>query len=177
MLALSILGYLRTCGAPPRTTEILPTIATPRPGQRQLSSTQPGAQTPANCLPPADHAGGRRFSSVMALETDGANVPAAGGPLPLPWCVVIGGTLVKEGRLAGAEAEAKETAMYAHVGDRLLVEGDEARMGLIIGVTQADGSPPYIVKWLSNGHISMVSPGLFARLIPVGNAQLEPDRI
>jgi hypothetical protein len=91
--------------------------------------------------------------------------------------VVIGGTLLKEGRLAGAEAEAKETAMYAHVGDRLLVEGDEARMGLIIGVTQADGSPPYIVKWLSNGHISMVSPGLFARLIPVGNAQLEPERI
>jgi hypothetical protein len=67
--------------------------------------------------------------------------------------------------------------MYAHVGDQLLVEGDEARIGLIIGVPQADGSPPYIVKWLSNGHISMVSPGLFARLIPVGipadNAQFE----
>jgi hypothetical protein len=67
--------------------------------------------------------------------------------------------------------------MHAHVGDRLLVEGDETRMGLIIGVPQADGSPPYIVKWLSNGHISMVSPGMFARLIPVGqlaqNAQLE----
>jgi hypothetical protein len=65
--------------------------------------------------------------------------------------------------------------MYAHVGDRLLVEGDQARMGLIIGVPQADGSPPYIVKWLSNGHISMVSPGLFARLIPgcqrAGSAQ------
>ncbi len=84
---------------------------------------------------------------------------------------------MNEGRLAGAEAEAKETVMYAHVGDQLLVEGDEARMGLIISVPKADGSPPYIVKWLSNGHISMVSPGLFARLIPVGNAQLEPDRI
>jgi hypothetical protein len=60
--------------------------------------------------------------------------------------------------------------MYAHVGDRLLVEGDEARMGLIIGVPQGDGSPPYIVKWLANGHISMVSPGLFARLLPVGHA-------
>jgi Domain of unknown function (DUF1918) len=57
--------------------------------------------------------------------------------------------------------------MHAHVGDRLLVEGDETRIGLIIGVPQADGSPPYIVKWLSNGHISMASPGLFARLIPV----------
>jgi hypothetical protein len=67
--------------------------------------------------------------------------------------------------------------MHAHVGDRLLVEGDEARMGLIIDVPQADGSPPYIVKWLSNGHISMVSPGLFARLIPIAqptdNVQFE----
>ena len=56
--------------------------------------------------------------------------------------------------------------MHAHVGDRLLVEGDAARKGLIIGVPQADGSPPYIVKWLADGHIAMVSPGLFARLIP-----------
>jgi hypothetical protein len=67
--------------------------------------------------------------------------------------------------------------MHAQVGDRLLVEGDESRMGLIIGVPQADGSPPYIAKWLSNGHVSMVSPGIFARLIPFGlradNAQLE----
>jgi hypothetical protein len=59
--------------------------------------------------------------------------------------------------------------MRAQVGDRLLVEGDEARMGLIISVPQADGSPPYIVKWLSNGHIAAVSPGMFARLIPAGH--------
>lgn len=56
--------------------------------------------------------------------------------------------------------------MYAHVGDRLIVEGDEARTGLIIGVPHADGSPPYIVKWLAGGHIAMVSPGEFARVIP-----------
>jgi hypothetical protein len=56
--------------------------------------------------------------------------------------------------------------MHAHVGDRLLVEGDETRMGLIIGVPHTDGSPPYIVRWLANGHIAMVSPGVFARLIP-----------
>jgi hypothetical protein len=56
--------------------------------------------------------------------------------------------------------------MYAHVGDRLIVEGDETRTGLIIGVPHADGSPPYIVKWLAGGHIAMVSPGEFARVIP-----------
>jgi hypothetical protein len=56
--------------------------------------------------------------------------------------------------------------MYAHVGDRLIAEGDAARTGLIIGVPHEDGSPPYIVKWLSDGHIAMVWPGAFARLVP-----------
>jgi Domain of unknown function (DUF1918) len=56
--------------------------------------------------------------------------------------------------------------MYAHVGDLLIVADDEARTGLIIGVPHADGSPPYIVKWLAGGHIAMVSPGEFARVIP-----------
>ena len=56
--------------------------------------------------------------------------------------------------------------MYAQLGDRLIVEGDPARAGLIIGVPHEDGSPPYIVKWLANGHIAMVSPGQFARIVP-----------
>jgi hypothetical protein len=58
--------------------------------------------------------------------------------------------------------------MYAHVGDRLIAEGDEARTGLIIGVPHEDGSPPYTVKWLSDGHIATVWPGDFARLVPAG---------
>ncbi|HUB42545.1 MAG TPA: DUF1918 domain-containing protein [Streptosporangiaceae bacterium] len=58
--------------------------------------------------------------------------------------------------------------MYAHVGDRLIAEGDAARSGLIIGVPHDDGSPPYIVKWLSDGHIAMVWPGDFARVVPGG---------
>jgi hypothetical protein len=56
--------------------------------------------------------------------------------------------------------------MFAHIGDRLIVDGDPARTGLIIGTPQDDGSPPYIVKWLANGHIAMVSPGQFARIVP-----------
>jgi hypothetical protein len=56
--------------------------------------------------------------------------------------------------------------MFARIGDRLIVEGDLARAGLIIGVPHDDGSPPYIVKWLASGHIAMVSPGQFARIIP-----------
>lgn len=59
--------------------------------------------------------------------------------------------------------------MYAHVGDRLLAEGDSARTGLIIGVPHPDGSPPYIVRWLANGQIAMVFPGEFARVIPASH--------
>lgn len=55
--------------------------------------------------------------------------------------------------------------MYAHVGDRLMAEGDSDRAGLIIGVPHEDGSPPYIVRWLANGHIAMVSPSQFARIV------------
>jgi hypothetical protein len=61
--------------------------------------------------------------------------------------------------------------MRAKIGDRLIVEGDAARTGLIIGVPHADGTPPYIVKWLADGHIAMVSPGDFARIVPA-----EPER-
>jgi Domain of unknown function (DUF1918) len=65
--------------------------------------------------------------------------------------------------------------MFAHVGDRLIVEGDPSRTGLIIGVPHEDGSPPYIVKWLANGHIAMVSPGQFARILPAAHPALADD--
>ena len=46
--------------------------------------------------------------------------------------------------------------MIARIGDRLLVDG--TRVGLIIAVPHNDGTPPYIVKWLGDGHIAMVVP-------------------
>jgi Domain of unknown function (DUF1918) len=58
--------------------------------------------------------------------------------------------------------------MYARSGDRLVVEGDPGRTALIIEVPHEDGSPPYIVKWLADGHIAMVSPGEFARIVTGG---------
>jgi hypothetical protein len=60
--------------------------------------------------------------------------------------------------------------MNAQVGDQLVIDGDETRTGLIIGVPHADGSPPYIVKWVAGGHIAMVSPSDFARIIPAARA-------
>jgi Domain of unknown function (DUF1918) len=59
--------------------------------------------------------------------------------------------------------------MHAEVGDRLVVGGDPERTGLIIDVPHADGTPPYVVKWLATGHIAMVSPGQFGRVIRVGH--------
>jgi hypothetical protein len=56
--------------------------------------------------------------------------------------------------------------MKADIGDRLVIEGpDGPREGLIVGLRQADGSPPYVVRWLSDGHIALVYPGPFTRLV------------
>jgi Domain of unknown function (DUF1918) len=55
--------------------------------------------------------------------------------------------------------------MHAEVGDRLVIDGDAARVGLIIDVPHADGSPPYVVKWLTTGHIALVSPDQFGRVL------------
>ena len=54
--------------------------------------------------------------------------------------------------------------MRAQVGDHLLVGTD--RIGMVIGVPAEDGSPPYIIKWLNDGHIAMVQPDQYARIIP-----------
>lgn len=60
--------------------------------------------------------------------------------------------------------------MKATVGDRLVVEGihvgDRRRIGIITEVRRADGSPPYLVRWLDDGHEALVFPG--------GEAHVEP---
>ena len=59
--------------------------------------------------------------------------------------------------------------MQAHAGDRLLVGHGRHRIALIIGVPRDDGQPPYIVKWLNSGHIAMVFPDQYSRIIPAGH--------
>jgi hypothetical protein len=67
--------------------------------------------------------------------------------------------------------------MKAEVGDRLVLDGDaDLRIGLIIKVPHADGSPPYVVKWLAGGDIALVSPGPYARVIRSAPAT-PPDRL
>ena len=56
--------------------------------------------------------------------------------------------------------------MRANIGDVLVVAGSESRTGLIIGVVGQDGAPPYVIKWLSDGHIAMVTPDPYSRIVP-----------
>ena len=56
--------------------------------------------------------------------------------------------------------------MRARVGDRLIVEGDHTRTGLVIGVKNEDGSPPYAIRWLANGHVALVFPNEYSRIVP-----------
>jgi hypothetical protein len=55
--------------------------------------------------------------------------------------------------------------MKARVGDRLLPDGEQRRAGVIIGLRNPDGSPPYVVKWLSDGHIALVFPGPYTKIV------------
>ncbi len=56
--------------------------------------------------------------------------------------------------------------MKAHVGDQLTTEGsDGPRVCTIIGLHHADGSPPYVVRWLADGHIALMFPGPYTKLV------------
>jgi hypothetical protein len=69
--------------------------------------------------------------------------------------------------------------MRAGVGDVLMVPGSEHRAGVVIGVVGKDGAPPYVIKWLSDGHIAMVTPDQYSRIIPasggLGSLEAPPD--
>ena len=45
-----------------------------------------------------------------------------------------------------------------------------APSGEVVGVPSADGSPPYVIKWLKDGHIAMVLPDQYSRIVPAGRA-------
>jgi len=53
--------------------------------------------------------------------------------------------------------------MKAKVGDFLVIKGTTVEMsdqrGVITEVRSADGSPPYVVRWLNSDHIATVYPG------------------
>jgi Domain of unknown function (DUF1918) len=68
----------------------------------------------------------------------------------------------------------KDTMMRARTGDTLVVPGSHTRTGLIVSVVGPNGAPPYVVKWLADGHIAMVTPDQYSRIVPAarGLAQI-----
>lgn len=58
--------------------------------------------------------------------------------------------------------------MRATVGDRIVLEGthvgDPRRVGVITELRHEDGVPPYVVRWLDDGHEGLVFPGPDARI-------------
>lgn len=53
--------------------------------------------------------------------------------------------------------------MRAEVGDELIVEStvpvESRRIGTIVGLKSADGSPPYLVHWVIGDYDSLIFPG------------------
>jgi len=53
--------------------------------------------------------------------------------------------------------------MKANVGDWLVIKGTTVdkhdQRGLIVGVRSADGSSPFVVRWLVDDHEATVYPG------------------
>jgi hypothetical protein len=55
------------------------------------------------------------------------------------------------------------SALTASLGDRLVVRGhhvgDRVRDGEILEVLGEGGSPPFVVRWSDDGHLSRIFPG------------------
>jgi hypothetical protein len=58
----------------------------------------------------------------------------------------------------------------AHIGDRLVLAGthvgDSPRVGVILEIRHPDGTPPYLVRWLADGHQGLIYPGPDAHVEP-----------
>ena len=58
--------------------------------------------------------------------------------------------------------------MNAQVGVELIIESPEpcksGRIGTIVAIQNADGSPPYVVHWLAGDYDSLIQPGPTARI-------------
>ena len=70
--------------------------------------------------------------------------------------------------------------MKAQVGDWLVIKGttlDKAdQRGLIEEVHSADGSPPYVVRWIANDHVATVFPGPDALIVTPEEQQAAYER-
>ncbi len=70
--------------------------------------------------------------------------------------------------------------MKANVGDWLVVKGTTTELadqrGLITEVHGADGAPPYVVRWLADGHMATVFPGSDAIVVTAAEQETADER-
>jgi Domain of unknown function (DUF1918) len=70
--------------------------------------------------------------------------------------------------------------MKAKVGDFLVIKGTTVEQhdqrGVITEVRSADGSPPYVVRWLANDHITTVYPGPDALVVTAAEQEAADAR-
>ena len=78
-------------------------------------------------------------------------------------------------RCGEGTAERKH-AMRAQVGDLLIADGtDGHRVCEIIRLNHADGSPPHVVRWHSDGHIALMFPGAICEACPAYRGKAHHD--
>jgi hypothetical protein len=61
----------------------------------------------------------------------------------------------------------------ARAGDTLVVPGSQTRTGVILRVVGQNGAPPYVIKWLADGHIAMVTPDQYSRIVAASDDRAE----
>lgn len=70
--------------------------------------------------------------------------------------------------------------MKAKVGDWLVMKGTTTELsdqrGLITEVRSADGSPPYVVRWLDSDHEATVYPGSDAVVVTAAEQEAVDKR-
>ncbi|MDX1887185.1 DUF1918 domain-containing protein [Mycolicibacterium sp. 120270] len=71
--------------------------------------------------------------------------------------------------------------MKAQVGDWLVVKGTTVdrpeQRGLITEVHSSDGSPPYVVRWMSSDHVATVFPGPDAIVVTAAEQRAAEERM
>ena len=70
--------------------------------------------------------------------------------------------------------------MHAQPGDWLVVKGPRVdaseQRGRILEVRSADGTPPYVVRWTADDHVSTVFPGPDAVVLTTAEEQVAEER-
>jgi hypothetical protein len=70
--------------------------------------------------------------------------------------------------------------MHAQPGDWLVIKGPRTgapeQRGRILEVRSADGTPPYVVRWTADDHVSTVFPGPGAVVLTAAEEQAAEKR-